>query len=197
MARSQKPPTVNPFQGELFPASIDGAGLSSGLGAPPAEKVLGYRESPTVKFGEPGSYVDIAGRAEYLLEAIAEINQVVLRKGFATASNVPEHDSPIWARYKGGTPIVQAGARRNADLHAEAAKLAWWKSTGYGPARRIKLEPRHTLEARAEQDWENFIDDYGGRRSGPKRKELQKQLRRSIRVSKMIVKKAAKSQEAA
>lgn len=163
------------------------------LGPEEVAEVSGFTKPqhyPTV-YGKRGTYVNLNERAEYLLEAISAISQRTKRLGFDTASNTPEHSQPIFERYEDATSNVQAGAARNAEKYLKEAKIAFQKATGFQALRAIRYAPRHELNARARQAWEDFDDKLGGRKSGKERDEYRKVMARAIRQAEKIAERKA------
>ncbi|PIZ61738.1 hypothetical protein COY17_03695 [Candidatus Saccharibacteria bacterium CG_4_10_14_0_2_um_filter_52_9] len=131
---------------------------------------------PTV-VGELGTYTSLQQRSKHLTDAVRNINQKVMRLGFDTASNVPEHADPIIDRYMAGIYDVQTGAAKNAKKYHEKARRDFWQALGYQGLRAIEYASKLQLDARARQDWEGFQDVYGGRKSKDPRTQLLKQLK--------------------
>ena len=190
--RSRKPPEVNPSQGTLIHEATDTSFVvAETYPGDPKEKLLGHSDKPVVVYGEPGSYVDVIDRATHLDIALAAFGKRNQRIGFDLASNVSQYDSPIYARYRSRTHSVREGTYKNTVVLMEEAKQNFWQATGYSALRGTRLVSNRAIDARGRKMWREFSSEYGNPSNRMHRNEYRAALKKSVRLARQIIKRAA------
>jgi hypothetical protein len=179
---------INPTQGSLFSQALGQEPiLVSTFPSDPAEKLLGHQDPSSVIYSEPGSYVDLAGRAQFLSAALSAFGKRNQRLGFDLASNSRQYSSPIWGRYRSRTPTVQEGAQVNAEDFLDQAKQNFWRATGYQALKSTNLAPNKEINASASKMWMRFAVQYADPEKRQKRDTYKRQLKRAERSTKRII----------
>lgn len=138
---------------------------------------------PPAVYGSKGSYVDLAERAEHLLDALQAIGPRNKRFGFDTASNDRSYNRPIKERYTGALEAIQMGAKDNAENFEEQAKQEFWQATGYIALRKTKprLATKGEINGGGRKMWRDFEHEYGHTSTRKQRDRYKRQLAKTIR----------------
>lgn len=131
--------------------------------------------------GGPNSFVFLKDRAELLDNALKAFSSMNQRYGFNVVSRSPHQNGPVWGRYRSNTPAVQRGANRKIDELGDEAKRSFWMATGYSAVRASGLMEPDDINARAENDWLHFSQQYSRIGASAIRHKYSRKLARTVK----------------
>jgi hypothetical protein len=161
--------------------------------------VLGQEPPPNypVTYGEAGSYVDVAARAHYLIQALDAISQRNIRDGFSVAGFTMPHSEKVWSTYQENTEQVLKGAARNRGDYQQILRLSFWQATGFSALRGSGLIREEQIDPRAGKMWRDFNDQFGHPSKRKARNKYKKQLEGQLDWSIEVIETGLKDNLAA